>query len=117
MEVIGDRTWRQPAPPKYVFERLTEPHKDPRRDWLILLDDEVEPKIMEAAEYDLVVWSSIWSWHPKAMLRFELTPDDGSGTRLRFLLSDEADPGPASVGHMRKRPNQLLAELMFSFGQ
>lgn len=94
-----------------------QPHQDRHREWLLLLDDEVEPKIIASNEPDLVVWGSIWTWHPKARIRFELVPDDGGGTRLRFILTDKVDPGPASVGHMRKRVNQLLAELLFSFGQ
>jgi hypothetical protein len=116
VETLGDRTRGQPAPPRYVFERLTLPDIDPLRRWLQLTDDEVEPTVLDASEYDLVVWSSIWTFHPQARIRFELAAD-GAGTRMRFILLDEIDPGPASVGHMRKRLNQLVAELRFSFGQ
>ena len=118
MEVLGDRRRPQPAPPKYVFEALTQPHRDPVRPWLKLLDDEVEPKIIESREHDLVVWSSIWQLHPHARIRFEIQPDGSGGTQLRWVLTDDKDPGPASVGHMRKRVQQLInAELRFSFGQ
>jgi hypothetical protein len=118
MEVLGDRRRPQPAPPKYVFEALTQPHRDPHRRWLKLLEDEVEPKVIESREHDLVVWSSIWQMHPLARIRFELEPERGGGTQLRWILTDEVDPGPASVGHMRKRVQQLInAELRFSFGQ
>jgi hypothetical protein len=117
VEVLGDRRRPQPAPPKYVFEALTQPTRDPVRHWLILLDDEVEPSILEAREHDMVVWSSIWQLHPTAQIRFELEPH-GAGTQLRWVLLDETDPGAASVGHMRKRIQQLInAELRFSFGQ
>lgn len=117
VEILGDRTRGQPAPPRYVFESLTQPHRDPARRWLELLDDEVEPRVVEAREHDLVVWSSVWSWHPRAQIRFELAPDGHGGTRMRFILTDQDDPRPASVGHMRKRLNQIVAELRFSFGQ
>jgi len=119
VEVLGDRRRSQPAPPKHVFEALTHPHRDPARPWLKLLDDEVEPAVVEAREHDLVVWSSIWRMHPRARLRFEIEPDrSGQGSLLRWILLDEIDPGPASVGHMRKRVQQLInAELRFTFGQ
>jgi hypothetical protein len=85
---------------------------------LKLLDDEVDPRIIETHEHDLVVWASIWRMHPAARIRFELEPDGGGGTQLRWVLTDELDPGPASVGHMRKRIQQLInAEMRFSFGQ
>ncbi|MBV9098950.1 MAG: hypothetical protein JO079_12930 [Frankiaceae bacterium] len=117
MEVLGDRRRKQPAPPRYVFEALTQPHRDPCRPWLKLLDDEIEPVVVEAREYDLVVWASIWRMHPQAQVRFELEPD-GTGSFVRWILLDETDPGPASVGHMRKRIQQLInAELRFTFGQ
>lgn len=118
MEVLGDRRRPQPAPPKYVFEALIKPHRDPARPWLKLLDDEIEPRILESHEHDLVVWASIWRIHPRARVRFELEPDRGGGTYLRWILLDESDPGPASVGHMRKRIQQLInANLRFTFGQ
>jgi len=116
VETLGDRTRGQPSPPKYVFERLTQPHRDPGRAWLTLSEDEVEPVIIEASDPNLVIWSSIWTWHPDAQIRFEIAADGHGGTSLRFILTDKTDPGPASVGHMRKRLNQLVAELRFSFG-
>jgi hypothetical protein len=39
----GRRQRNQPAPPHAVFEALTEPARDPDRQWLVLLDDEIEP--------------------------------------------------------------------------
>jgi hypothetical protein len=118
VERLGERQRPQPAPPKYVFEALTNPHRDPDREWLKLLADEIEPKIVDAHEYDLVVWSSIWKLHPHARIRFELEPERGGGTKLKWILLDSVDPGPASVGHMRKRIQVLInAELRFTFGQ
>jgi hypothetical protein len=116
MEILGDRRSRQPAPPKYVYEALTQPHRNPLRSWLKLLHDEVEPNIIEAQEPGLVVWSSLWVKRPQATIRFEIEPA-GAGTSLRWILTDESEPDPRLLGHMRKRVNQLIhAELLFSFG-
>jgi hypothetical protein len=117
MEILGDRRKPQPAPPKYVYEALTQPHRDPLRPWLRLLDDEMEPKVIEVQEPGLVVWSSLWTKRPQATIRFEIEPD-GAGTSLRWILADESEPDPPLVGRMRKRVNQLInAEMRFSFGQ
>lgn len=40
------------------------------------------------------------------------------GCHLRWTLLDLDNPGPALVGHMCKRLNQIInAELRYSFGQ
>ena len=121
MEVLGQRRRPQPAPPKYVFEKLTRPHHDPSRPWLVLLDDEVEPRVLDFDEPYMVLWSSIWTTRPKARVRFELEPRNiglSVETNLQWTLLDVDDPGPALVGHMRKRLQQLInAEMRFTFGQ
>jgi hypothetical protein len=48
----GRRRRNQPAPPLAVFQALTEPHRDPQRHWLILLDDEIEPTVIKSHQPD-----------------------------------------------------------------
>ncbi|HEX4864433.1 MAG TPA: hypothetical protein VFV02_10185, partial [Acidimicrobiales bacterium] len=93
---------------------------DPQRPWLVLLDDEVAPRIMEKSEPDSVVWSSIWKRRPDAVIRFDLARDGGGyGTELRWTLEvEEPVPDEALLGHMRKRINELInANLRYTFGQ
>jgi hypothetical protein len=117
MLVAGTRRRNQPPPPTVVFEALTQPHRDPTRPWLKLQKHEVEPRIIETVEHSLVVWSSIWTKRPDALIRFEL---EGAGsTDLRWtLFVDEPMPDDVLVGHFRKRLNVLInANLRFTFGQ
>jgi hypothetical protein len=117
METLGSRAKGQPAPARFVHEALSEPSRDPARQWLTLLDDELAPRIVESVPPNLVVWSSIWMKRPEAQVRFDIEPGR-SGCGLRWTLLDVDDPGPALVGHMCKRLNQLInAELRYSFGQ
>jgi len=101
-----------------VFEALTEPDRDSARPWLLLLDDERLPEIIEARKPDLVVWSSLWERRPDARIRFDL-PQDGDGTNLHWvLLVDEPVPDASLLGHMRRRINELInANLRYAFGQ
>jgi len=120
MHEIGSRKRNQPAPPHVIFEALTQPNRDPQRRWLILLEDEVAPKVVRATHPDTVVWSSLWQKRPDAVIRFELPKDEGGyGTDLRWTLEvEEPVPDDALVGHMRKRLNELVnANLRFTFGQ
>lgn len=114
----GSRKRNQPAPPHVVFEALTRPDRDPARPWLILLDDEQRPRLVEAEKPGRVVWSSLWTKRPDANVRFDLE-SSGYGTDLRWtLLVDEPMPEAPLVGHMCKRLNQLInANLRFTFGQ
>jgi hypothetical protein len=116
----GSRMRNQPAPPRILFEALTQPDRDPARPWLELLADEQRPRLVEADEPGLVVWSSLWTKRPDAMVRFDLRADSsGYGTDLSWtLLVDEPMPDAALVGHMRKRLNQLInANLRYTCGQ
>ncbi|GAA3392833.1 hypothetical protein [Cryptosporangium minutisporangium] len=115
---VGSRVRRQPPPPRVVFEALTNPDRDPARPWLQLRDDEVPPRILEAEEPALVVWSSIWRKLPDARIRFDLSAH-GLETNLRWtLLAPEPLSDEAFVGHLRKRMNRLInADLRFTFGQ
>jgi hypothetical protein len=115
---VGARRRDQPAPPHVVYEALTEPNRDPARPWLLLLDDERRPDVVEA-EPDLVVWSSLWDRRPDARIRFELRRDrEGHGTDLRWvLLVEEPSPDASLLGHMRRRINELVnANLRYTFG-
>lgn len=117
MEPLGTRAKAQPAPARFVHEALCEPNRDPARQWLVLLDDEMLPRIIRSEQPTLVIWSSIWQTRPEAQVRFDLE-GTGAGCNLRWTLLDEEDLGPALVGHMCKRLNQLInAELRYSFGQ
>jgi hypothetical protein len=115
----GSRRRSQSAPPHVVFEVLTDPHRDPARPWLLLLDDEQEPRLVDAGKPDFVVWSSLWEKRPDARVRFDLASDDSGGTRLRWtLFVEEPLPDPSLLGHLRKRLNELInANLRYTFDQ
>jgi len=116
----GSRKRNQPAPPHVMFEALTQPDRDPARPWLELLHDEQPPRLVEVSKPGLVVWSSLWTKRPDAIVRFDLLTDrSGYGTDLRWtLLVDEPMPDAPLLGHMRKRINELInANLRFTFGQ
>lgn len=118
MEEIGARRRNQPAPPHILFEDLTHPHRNPARPWLHLVDDEVEPTVLEARHPDHLIWSSLWASRPDARVHFALPPKEG-GTDLRWTLYvDDPSQDPALTGHMRKRLNVLInANLRFTYGQ
>lgn len=116
---LGRRTDKLPAPPWVVWQSLTEPRRPQGREWLVLLDDEVEPQVVESVRPALVVWSSIWPRTPDQRIRFDLGSDGESGTRLTWTLTARTpldDPG--AVGHRRYRLNHLVwADLRYSYGQ
>ena len=116
---VGSRRRNQPAPPRVLYEALTQPNRDPACPWLLLLDDERRPDILAAAEPEVVEWSSLWNRRPDARIRFELPPDSaGHGTDLRWvLLGDDPPPDSSLLGHMRRRVNELInANLRYTFG-
>lgn len=112
------RKRNQPAPPHVVFDDLCNPHRQPVRPWLLLQDDEIEPAITESDHPNHVVWSSIWTARPDAVLRFDLDPV-GGGTDLRWtLLLEEPLPDERVLRHMRHRIGELInANLRFTYGQ
>jgi hypothetical protein len=115
----GRHRRNQPAPPHAVYEKLADPGHDPARPWLLLLDDERPPEVLDSRAPDLLVWSSLWDKRPDARIRFDLTPDSRGGSRLQWtLLVTEPMPDPALLGHLRKRLNELInANLRYTFGQ
>ncbi|MCX5044912.1 hypothetical protein OG921_17225 [Aldersonia sp. NBC_00410] len=115
---IGSRSRNQPAPPFVVLEALTQPHRDPRRPWLELRDDEQEPRIVETAVPDRVLWASLWVKVPDALVQFDLSGADG-GTDLRWtLLIRPPAPAMPTIVAMRKRLDILINhKLRSNFGQ
>jgi hypothetical protein len=118
MHEIGRRRRNQPAPPHVVFEALTDPERAQGRHWLELLDDEQRPRVLDSSAPAKVVWASIWTKRPDAVVEFDLPPDGSGGTDLTWTLRvDDPLPDDALIGHMRKRVNQLInADLRYSFG-
>ena len=116
---IGSRERALPAPPHVVWGSLTTPHRPAARPWLSLLEDEVEPRVLEAEPSQLVVWSSLWPARPEDVVRLELAPRDDGGTSLRWtLLSPAAPPGDSLSAHLRHRLDVLInADLRLSYGQ
>lgn len=87
---VGSRTRNQPSPPRVVFEALVEPHRDRLRPWLTLVEDEVEPALVEEEPSHLAVWSSPWLRRPDARVRFDvLTGRPKGGSDLRQLTDAE----------------------------
>jgi hypothetical protein len=115
----GSRKRTQPAPPRVIFEALSDPERDPGRPWLLLLDDEQPPRVIVAEKPDLIVWSSLWKKRPDARIRFDVASDGGAGTQLRWtLFLTEPLPEPSLLGHMRRRLNEFVnANLRYTFGQ
>lgn len=115
---LGSRERAQPAPPRAVWESLVHPDRTGVRAWLNLLDDEVEPRVLERERPRLVVWSSLWPDRPHERIRFDLRAD-GDGSVLRWTLTTtEEPPGSSKLGHMRRRLNVLINErLRLSYGQ
>lgn len=112
----GSRRRNLPAPPHVVAESLCAPDRDPARPWLHLLDDEQRPDVVQRTP-ELVVWSSLWSAQPEALIRFELGPGSG-GTDLRWTLLVDDLPDDSRLGHYRKRLNELIhANLRYTYGQ
>ena len=115
---LGSRKKDQPPPAWVVWEALTEPNRDPIRQWLEFRADEMPPRILEASKPGLVVWSSLWPDRPHDRIRFVLEPS-GSGCSLRWtLLTPDDPPDEARVRQLCYRLNHLInGQLRYSFGQ
>ncbi|MCZ7422199.1 hypothetical protein O7605_22145 [Verrucosispora sp. WMMA2121] len=115
---LGSRMRSQPAPPRVVWASLVRPRDPAARQWLDLLDDEVDPQILDSLEPSLVVWSSLWPDRLDERIRFDIE-QDGYESRLRWaLLTPRPEPTASKIGHMRFRLNVLInAQLRRSYGQ
>ena len=98
---------------------LADPDRDSSRPWLLLLDDEQPPELIDAEKPTFLVWSSLWEKRSDAQVRFDLSADGGGGTWLRWtLLVTQPLPDPSLLGHLRKRLNELInANMRYTFGQ
>jgi hypothetical protein len=115
---LASRRRDQAPPAKAVWAALVDPGRDPSRPWLVLLDDEVAPTVLESSEPTHVIWSSLWPDLPHDRIRFDLEPS-GAGCALRWtLLTPDDPPDDARIGQLRHRINFLInGELRYSFGQ
>jgi hypothetical protein len=115
---VAARRRSQPAPPWAVFEDLCDPHRQPVRPWLTLVDDEVTPMVIEAVRPSRVVWSSLWPSRPDARVHFELSASESESMLRWSLWLDEHLPDAELVRHLRRRINVLInAGLRYTYGQ
>jgi hypothetical protein len=115
---LASRRRNQPAPPRAVFDDLSDPHRQPVRPWLHLQDDEIAPSVVEAERPNLVVWSSIWVKRPDALIRFDLVAAKG-GTDLTWSLRvDDPPQDERFTKHICQRIGELVnANLRYTYGQ
>lgn len=113
------RANRLPAPPHIVWGSLTDPQAPGARPWLNLMDDEIEPAVLESAPTSMVVWSSPWPSRPNDQVLIELAAGGMSDTSVRFtLLSPDELPDEGEARRLRKRISYLLfADLRDSYDQ
>jgi hypothetical protein len=115
---IGSRTRKLAAPPAIVWEPLVNPSRPGGRPWLNLLDDEIEPLVIDAKRPVRVVWSSLWPSRPNDQIHLDLM-SMGNETSLKFtLLTPDDLPAASKTGYLRRRINHVLyADLRYSYGQ
>lgn len=117
---IGRRRCNQPAPPRYVFDALTDPTRDPTRPWLNLQIGEIRPTVLRSEFPSSILWSSLWSDRRDAQIELALRPGaNGQGTDLEWrLFVEEPVPDASKTGQLRKRINELInRDLRYTFGQ
>jgi hypothetical protein len=114
---LGQRSGELPPPPGVVWDSLADPRRPHSRPWLNLLEDEVEPVVMESVRPTLVIWTSIWPKTADQLIRFDLSPR-GEATTLMWTLTSPYEMDSSALGHRRFRLNKLLWEdLRYSYGQ
>src|SRR3954465_2685929 len=84
MTVVASRGKSMPPPPSVLYEALTQPNRDPARQWMSSTTQ--QPRILDSDFPTLVVWSSLWADRPDARIRFDLQPGAGD-TYVRWTLS------------------------------
>nr|WP_279098128.1 hypothetical protein [Gordonia bronchialis] len=101
-----------------VLEDLVSPNRQPSRQWLHLLDDEIAPTVLESARPTRVVWSSLWTKRPDAQVVFDLS-GGRSGTDLRWTqLTQQPAPDDRQLRHLCHRIGTLInANLRYTYGQ
>lgn len=119
MNIYGLRSQHLPASPEAVWGSLTNPRDPKARQWLGLLEDEIDPVVVDSVRPTSVVWSSLWPSRPNDQIVLDLTAGKSGGTDLRFtLLTPDDLPDASKTGHIRKRVNTLLfGDLRYSYGQ
>jgi hypothetical protein len=117
MDVVASRLNSLPPPAWVVFDDLVNPLRHNGRPWLTLLDDERVPDVLEAERPTLVVWSSIWTSRPDALIRFDL--DGPMNASVRWSLMVEAPVlDDRQLRHFGKRIGDLVfANLRYTYGQ
>lgn len=117
VDVVASRLNSLPPPAWVVFDDLVNPLRHNGRPWLTLLDDERVPDVPEAKRPTLVVWSSIWTSRPDALIRFDLAgPMDAS---VRWSLMVESTVlDDRQLRHFGTRIGDLVfANLRYTYGQ
>lgn len=113
----AERRSRLPAPPGIVWDSLVEPHRPRTRPWLVVADDEVEPRVLAAERPVSVLWSSPWPARPDDTVLVELAPHE-SGTAITYTLRAAGEPPDAATAERQRRrvSVMLLADLRESYG-
>jgi hypothetical protein len=96
MRELGSRSRTQAPSPHVVWDSLMRPGS-----WLELLDDEIEPRVLDSNRPDVVIWSSLCPGRPDDQIRFDLAPA-ASGSVVRWTLSTPGEaPDESKIGHLR----------------
>ena len=115
MREIVSHSRTQAPPPHVIWDTLNDPSAADRRQWLVLLEDEMSPVILEADRPGLVIWSSLWPDRPRDRIRFVIT-DDGAGSRVTWVLETaDEPPDEATAKTRRARIDFLINEEMRDF--
>lgn len=113
---LARRRIRLPPPPRVLWADLVAPRRTGSRVWLELDTGEQWPEVLESAEDERVVWSSLWTARPDDRVELLIEPDGGDSALTFVWLAAEPLPGHASP--FRYRLTVLFAaELRYSYGQ
>ncbi len=114
MVVVASKEKGHAPPPHLIWDCLNEPSEPADHPWLVLIDSEVAPRVLEANRSGLVVWSSPWPDRPRDQIQVTST-SDGDGARVRWTwATPDPPPDEATVRARRHRLNQVVnADLRF----